>query len=149
MTSKVVQLPESVQPFSEKTMLMCLDHKSALVYAGEENTVAEEEAIVTDANDYEYSDKEGFHSQGGVGFTTGTDSHVKEHSNRIFLNHLAKELHSRFQRGRFQRLAVFLPDDMKNMVKEKIPREILDRTQFVSGNLKKSSPIDLVKRMKS
>jgi len=147
MTAKTVRLPQDIDSFSERTMLMCLEGDSAKVYLGEGDTVTEQNSISTSATKFKYSDKEGFNSHGGSVFTSGGENHDKEHYRQVFLNHLAKEMHRLFQKGKFDRLAVFVPQDMKNMVQEKIPHDILQKTRIISGNMAKHTPLDLVRRM--
>jgi len=143
MTGKKTRLPQDMDAFDEKTLLLCFGHDTVKAYLADGNTITEEDAIKTDATDVEYSDHEGSRSQGG----TGADHHDKEHYARVFLNHVSKVLHSRYRKGQFQRLTVFVPNDMKNLVKKKMHTDVLHKSEFISGNLSKSSPLELVKRM--
>jgi hypothetical protein len=71
----------------------------------------------------------------------------QEHYRSVFLNHLTKKIHSLQKKGRFQRLAVFAPRQIKNLLKEKMPPDVLKNMVFVSGNVAKESPLELVQRM--
>jgi hypothetical protein len=146
-TKKTIRLPKNISPFLEKTLLMSLEGDKANVYLGEGDSITLQEPISTEATEYQYSDKEGFNARGGTGFTSGGEHHDKEHYRSVFLNHLTKKIHSLHKKGRFQRLAVFAPRQIKNLLKEKMPPDVLKNMVFVSGNVAKESPLELVQRM--
>ncbi len=143
--NKTMHIPEQFPEFEEKTAIITLAHASGTVYLAQKRVFQEIEQINTPETQYKYSDKEGF-SRGFGGTNAGTEKHNKEHYERVFLNHFVDQLKRLQKEHQFERLVIFVPKDIKNITKDKIPGELKGKIIILVGNLIKNHPLDLVER---
>lgn len=146
MTHKELHIPEKYPEFDIKTLIICVSHNTAKVYLVDKRNMKELPEVHTAETDYHYSDKEGF-SAGHGGTTTGTDHHNKEHYERVFLNFLVGELKKMESEHHIERMFVFVPEDIKNITREKFSDQMQKKTEFLHGNLLKTHPLDLIDRI--
>ena len=143
-----VQFSTEYPEFQEKRFIICVDRRHAVVYLAESRTIQKHSVIETPDTQYEYSDKEGFSvAPSGATFGAGQEEHNKEHYEKVFLNYFAEELKKLEQEEKIGLYHFFMPHEISNSVKGKIPKTILEHAIFHDGNLMKAEPLELIRRI--
>jgi hypothetical protein len=143
-------IPQNLQLFSESTALICLAHDRAKVYEVYKDSLKEVSFLHTSDTDYQYSDKESFsHAEGSqtIFFKPGTEEHNKEHYLRVFLNYFSEKLRDLSHQYGFRDIYLFVPNNIKNIVLEKIPNSIRGKIHIIPGNVMHEHPLELLKRI--
>jgi hypothetical protein len=146
MTINTIQLPTDIADTTEKTLMLALNHHEAKVYTVNGKVLSQLEDIKTEATEYQYTDNESFTRHAGRGASTN-DKHNREHYDRVFLNYFTKQLGTMVRKGNFEKIAIFVPAEIKNLVLQKLPRHILDKTEIIAGNVTKLRPLQLVRKL--
>lgn len=144
-----LHLPKSYPQFLENTLILCLNHDSARLYNVYFHELEELTQIHTSDTDFHYSDKEGFiyAPATNIGTIPGYEPHNKEHYERVFLNYLNQKLIDLTKGIEYHRFIIFVPDDLKKITKEKLPPQILKKSEFISGNFTKHHPLELIEKI--
>jgi hypothetical protein len=153
-TKQLWQIPKQYLGFEKKTLILCIARDSnksyiAEAYLGDGTEIKVVPPLQTPDTSFAYTDKEGFNysSHGTHGTAPGNEPHNKEHYEQVFLNFLVHELQEKQQGKYFQKLIVFTPPQFQNSLAEKLPKEILEKTTILNGNLKKAPVLELIKRI--
>jgi len=155
MLGKLYKTPRKIPELLEKTLVICMAHQFAKAYRLHLREMEELEDIRTEDTEYSYTDKEGFSfiqtapaaaNRTGQGTVPGSFENDKDHYMKVFLNFFAKELTRLFEAGNYDRIVIFVPDDMKHITEEKL-RYLSDRVEFIYGNFTKHQPLELVEKI--
>lgn len=149
MTNKVLHIPEEIRKFREKTLIFSFGHYLALPFYVHGREMAELPLIHTEDTDFKYSDREGFShpGMGGGGSDPGTEKHNKEHYEHVFVNYFLQKLGHLEKEYEFGSVIVVLPDYMKHVVREKWPKHLVDKTEFIGGNFHNHPPMDILHKI--
>ncbi|PJC37458.1 hypothetical protein CO046_00400 [Candidatus Peregrinibacteria bacterium CG_4_9_14_0_2_um_filter_53_11] len=159
MGKEFIQVPEKIPELIERTLVVCMARDFAKAYCYHLQGIHELPTIETSETDYHYTDKEGrsFISESHGGDRTngtsgnptifGIEKHNKQHYLKVFLNHFSKELARIFREGSFNRVVLFVPDELHISVEEKLEQHLLQKTEFFSGNFTKHHPLELVEKI--
>lgn len=154
MKKKEYLTPQEVPEALKSILVICLAHRFAKAYRLQSRKISALEFIETEDTDYFYSDKEGLsfipRGAGGSGVAgqatvPGIQKDNKQHYLSVFMNYFVTELEDLVRQGKFERVVIFSPDDMRNAVRDKMEKHLLAKTEFLSGNFTKHHPVELVK----
>lgn len=148
MTGKMIHIPEEIPKFRHKTLIFCFGHNLARPFYVHGREMEEMEMIHTEDTEYEYSDKEGFNHAGpGGGSSPGADKHNREHYDHVFLNYFLEQLNDIEKKYDFDQIVTLQPVDMKGLNKEKWPKHLLPKTEFIAGNFHNHPPLDILHKI--
>lgn len=148
--STIFHIPAQFVEFPYPVLILCMNHRSAKVYQAYQRDIIEKPDIHTVDTDYHYSDnREGmtFSSATSGGTRIGADHHNKEHYEKVFLNYFITKLQELEAQDRYHRIFIFTPPDIKNMVKEKLPKPLLSKIEIIEGNFAKAHLTEVLKKL--
>lgn len=163
---KTMELPNGSPKFTEKTLLIAMNHDRAKTYSVDGNHLTIMGEIHTEDTEYEYTDNESqkhisgpsggafaskgnFPKTGGETTNPGSEPHNKEHYLAVFLNYFTKEVQKIMKLENFARLIIFAPANIHKLLNEKLSPHLQKKANIIPANLYKHHPFDLIERIKN
>ena len=151
MIKETIQLGTQTPQFAYPTLILEVNKAQARLFLGHGTQVDVLDAISPDITS-EYSDNEGHSNHGNSahgGSTHGTSSteenhHVKDHITKVHTNQIIEKVKFLDGNQKFKSLHIFLTTDFKKEFEEKIPKHIMEKTKFHTGNFSHSTIHDLI-----